>query len=1234
MQEIIDIVIRDKIDASIAANLRTIGTNAAESDRHVAALSASLSKVSGTQLNAAASASSAAAQAIAKAAQAQAAAAAAVTNAQNSAAISSQNFFTAQMRTAEAAAKAAAANTNAATAAAKLSTEQNRTATAAAQAAAAKDRAAIAAQKLAASNAAAAQAALNAANAATAAATANAKQATSANNASAANNKNAMALKGSASASSLMAKAGAALGTVLGAGEIIKMADAYTTMQNKLQNVSTSQAQVNELTGRLFDLANDTRSSVESTTTAFTRFDRSLKQMGKSQDETFRMTETINKALIVSGATATEASSSLLQLSQAFNSGKLNGDEFRSVSENMPVVLDAVAKAMNIPINQVKKMASEGKISAEVLFKAFKLIEKQIDDTFAKTTPTVAQAMTVLKNSATQFFGELDKSLGITKGLSEALIFLSKNLDVLAVAAVAVGAAMLVAFGPAILGAIGAAALAVKAFTLALLANPIGLVIAAVATLATAFAVFGDKIKIGVDGITTLKDVAVASFQVIDSLFSDIDYAMNSFLGRLGGESSKAWGDYKDSGVGAMSGVTASVNASTSSWTDSYSEFFSSSKKGLGAFTDVVAKTIDATMGLVVGLVVFVGRSVTSVFEGTVNAIKSMYNSALGLIESFLNVGVAGINKLNGAMGISPMEGFKFDKASVAKSGQSFGEIWSSSMEDGFASQGAFQRLNNKILDRAQQIAKDRESASIGKGYLRGNGKNQFGDDPDGKAAKKAESRAKAMDLVNMKLDGEIRRLDMLAPLREREEKFDQIKEQLAQKNITLSKGEEAAIRSKIAAIQTGTKVQSEMDRMYQEAIGPMETYNNALAAADILFKNGAISREEYTKQMNKTREAYMNHLDPMREEMMALKDQQTLLTHLPRQREIEAKMMELQTRIRKGEITATNEQIAAYRQELLVLQQKNAVDAEKNSLMESSVYAREKFINQLNAIKELQADPTSGFTKGDAAQVANGMLGGMGIDTSTMQVDMDAKLAMYSTYYGQLDAMRAQQLISEQDYANARAQISMQEFRTKTAQAEQFFSGMAQLQGSNISALAKMGKAAAITQAIINTYEAATKALTAGPYLGPVMAAVVTAQGMSQVAAIRSQGYKKGGYTGAGPAGMEAGPAHKNEFIMNSPSTSRLGVGNLDALMHGRAQIVRNNANAGNSSSNAVAQGVAANAPKFVQQSGGDTNVRIINQLDPAMVGDFLATAEGEDVLINTIRRNGDIVKSVVNGN
>lgn len=1199
MQEIIDIVIRDKIDASIAANLRTIGTNAAESDRHVAALSASLSKVSGTQLNAAASASSAAAQAISKAAQAQAAAMAAVTNSQNSAAISSQNFFTSQMRTAEAAAKAAAANTNAATAAAKLATEQNRTAAAAAQAAAAKDRAAIAAQKLAASNAAAAQAALNAANAATAAATANAKQATSANNAAAANNKNAMALKGSASASSLMAKAGAALGTVLGAGEILKMADSYTTMQNKLQNVSTSQAQVNELTGRLFDLANNTRSSVESTTTAFTRFDRSLKQMGKSQDETLRMTETINKALIVSGATATEASSSLLQLSQAFNSGKLNGDEFRSVSENMPVVLDAVAKAMNIPINQVKKMASEGKITSEILFKAFKLIEKQIDETFAKTTPTVSQAMTVMKNRATQFFGELDKSLGITKGLSQAILFLSKNLDVLAVAAVAVGAAMLVAFGPAILGAVGAAALAVKGFTLALLANPIGLVIAAVVTLTAAFAIMGDKMDAGTKGMATVKDVGVAAFDAISDAVSG---AINW------------WDDYFTAGDNANRGVLRSTMECVDESKGLWGSLFDTQYTGWAKAGIVAARFMDGLIGSAIFATRYIGNLFDMIWDRT---------AAVGAGLKAVMEGPAAMQKA-------------FDDRMKSASFENAGAAYKKALEDTMATVST-RGLESKlelVFTKADQVAAKRNAAAVGsKSNLRGKGKNQLGDDPDGKAAKKAESRAKAMDMVNMKLDGEIRRLDMLAPLREREEKFDQIKEQLAQKGIKLSEAEETAIRSKIAAIQTGTKVQSEMDRMYQEAIGPMETYNNALAAADILLQKGAISREEYTKQMNKTREAYMNHLDPMREEMMALKDQQTLLTHLPRQREIEAKMMELQTRIRKGEITATNEQIAAYRQELLVLQQKNAIDAEKNSLMEGSVYAREKFINQLKAIKELQADPTSGFTKGDAAQVANGMLGGMGIDTSTMQVDMDAKLAMYSTYYAQLDAMRAQQLISEQDYANARAQINAQEFRAKYAAADQFFAGMAQLQSSNISALAKMGKAAAITQAIINTYEGATKALAQGGIYGSVMAAVVVAQGLSQVAAIRSQGYKKGGYTGGGPAGMEAGPVHKNEFVMNSPSTSRLGVGNLDALMHGRAQIVRNNANAGNSSSNAVAQGVAANAPKFVQQSGGDTNVRIINQLDPAMVGDFLATAEGEAVLINTIRRNGDIVKSAVNG-
>src|SRR5690606_6201158 len=85
------------------------------------------------------------------------------------------------------------------------------------------------------------------------------------------------------------------IGFAVVARNILQMADAHTNLQNKLQNVATSQAQVNQLTDRLYELANRTRSNVDATAQAFVRFDRSMRILGKSQEDTFRMTETVNK---------------------------------------------------------------------------------------------------------------------------------------------------------------------------------------------------------------------------------------------------------------------------------------------------------------------------------------------------------------------------------------------------------------------------------------------------------------------------------------------------------------------------------------------------------------------------------------------------------------------------------------------------------------------------------------------------------------------------------------------------------------------------------------------------------------------------------------------------------------------------------------------------------------------------------------------------------------------------
>ena len=217
--------------------------------------------------------------------------------------------------------------------------------------------------------------------------------------------------------------------------------------------------------------------------------------------------------------------------------------------------------------------------------------------------------------------------------------------------------------------------------------------------------------------------------------------------------------------------------------------------------------------------------------------------------------------------------------------------------------------------------------------------------------------------------------------------------------------------------------------------------------------------------------------------------------------------------------------------------------------------------------------------------------------------------------------------------------QVWAQQQNQQLNTASNFFGQLSQLQKSKNKELAAIGKAAAITQAVINTYQSATAAYAAmasipyvGPALGAAAAAAAIAAGMANVAQIRSQstGYKTGGYTGNIGVNEVAGVVHGREYVMDANATSRIGVANLQALQHGAATVQQNSANAGVATpASAPASAQAAPAAGNV---GSMTNLRIINTLDPALVGEYLASPEGEQVFVNTIRKNADSVRQAVN--
>lgn len=329
----------------------------------------------------------------------------------------------------------------------------------------------------------------------------------------------------------------------------LSFATEYTIVNNKIKTVTDSIGQQETLLRKLTATALETSTGIDVVSQSFIRFDRPMKQMGKTQEETIRLITTINKELSNTGATTTEAASAVLQLGQAFGSGKLQGDEFRSLSENMPTLLDAVAKAMNVTTGEVKKLGTEGKITSAVLLTALTDMQAKTDETFAKTQQTVPQAMQNFKTAMTISIGEMDKALGVTENLAKGLNFLANNMEYVGVAAATLGALLLVAFGAPLLTALTAATSAVVTFTVALASNPLGLLLVGISAAIAYIIAFGDEIKIAGQGMITLQDVALGvwdviadALEVLGGFIMDIWNSVSEFLTSKFDGLSDSWG--------------------------------------------------------------------------------------------------------------------------------------------------------------------------------------------------------------------------------------------------------------------------------------------------------------------------------------------------------------------------------------------------------------------------------------------------------------------------------------------------------------------------------------------------------------------------------------------------------------------------------------------------------------------------------------------------------------------
>lgn len=215
----------------------------------------------------------------------------------------------------------------------------------------------------------------------------------------------------------------AAAGIGLAATQIANYTDRMAKMRGQLTLVTSGQEEMNAVYQRALTLANATGQSLEATVGLYAKLSRSTQDLGLSQDQLFTITQAINQAFVVSGATATEAAAAMHQLSQGLASGTLRGEELNSVMENSPRLARALADGLGVSIGQLRAMGAEGELTAEKVTGALQLMASEIDAEFQQMPMTIGRASQEIKNNLLDAFGSADAGPAIEsiQKLNEAL---------------------------------------------------------------------------------------------------------------------------------------------------------------------------------------------------------------------------------------------------------------------------------------------------------------------------------------------------------------------------------------------------------------------------------------------------------------------------------------------------------------------------------------------------------------------------------------------------------------------------------------------------------------------------------------------------------------------------------------------------------------------------------------------------------------------------------------------
>jgi tape measure domain-containing protein len=202
------------------------------------------------------------------------------------------------------------------------------------------------------------------------------------------------------------------------------LADQAKQIDARLKLATKSQGEFNKASSDVRRIANENGAALGAVTQLYARLAPSLREAGRSQAEISQVVEAVTKSLRISGASAAESEGAITQFAQALGAGALRGDEFNSIAEAAPRLMQALAASLNVPVGALREMAKAGQLTSDVVANALIQQLPQLTKEAEEFGITVGAAGQQLENAALDMVGAFDRLTGAStraaKSMSQA----------------------------------------------------------------------------------------------------------------------------------------------------------------------------------------------------------------------------------------------------------------------------------------------------------------------------------------------------------------------------------------------------------------------------------------------------------------------------------------------------------------------------------------------------------------------------------------------------------------------------------------------------------------------------------------------------------------------------------------------------------------------------------------------------------------------------------------------